>query len=85
MLFRAFLPDTGRSLPVVAGQRVGKVLVVIAGKRVGTVEAAASRTVFRPAPNPAPPPGPSVLRTSNVASALRFLAAILKTLLDAFL
>jgi D-alanyl-D-alanine carboxypeptidase (penicillin-binding protein 5/6) len=85
MLFRAFLPDTGLSLPVVAGQRIGKVLVVIAGKRVGTVEAAASRTVFRPAPNPAPPPGPSVLRTGTVAAALRFLAAILKTLLDAFL
>ena len=85
MLFRAFLPDTGLLLPIVAGQRVGEVLVVIAGKRVGTVEAAASRTVFRPPPDPARPSGPGSLRIGTVAAALRVLAAILKPLLDAFL
>ena len=85
MLFRAFVPDTGLSLPVVAGQRVGEVLVVIAGKRVGTVEAVASRTVFRPPPSPTPSSGPGALRTGTVAAALRLLAAIFKTLFDAFL
>jgi D-alanyl-D-alanine carboxypeptidase (penicillin-binding protein 5/6) len=85
MLFRAFVPDTGLSLPVVAGQRVGEVLVVIAGKRVGTVEAVASRTVFRPPPSPTPSSGPGALRNGTVAAALRLLAAIFKTLFDAFL
>lgn len=83
-VFRALLPDTGLFLPVVAGQRVGEELVVIAGKRTGTIEAVASRTVFRPvARSPSPPPG--AVRTGSLAAALRLLAAILESFLSAFL
>ncbi|HEY3208866.1 MAG TPA: D-alanyl-D-alanine carboxypeptidase family protein [Actinomycetota bacterium] len=84
-IFRAFLPDTGLFLPVVAGQRVGEELVVIAGKRAGRVEAVAIRTVFRPTPRASPSPELGPLRTGSLAAALRLLAAVLKSLLDAFL
>jgi D-alanyl-D-alanine carboxypeptidase (penicillin-binding protein 5/6) len=85
MIFRAFLPDTGLFLPVVAGQRVGEELVVIAGKRAGTVAGVASRTVFRSIPRASPSPGLGPLRSGLLAAVVRFLAAVLKSLLDAFL
>jgi len=85
MVFRALLPDTGLFLPVVAGQRVGEALVVIAGKHIGAVEAVASRTVFRPTSGASPSPEAGPVRTGPLVAALRLVAAVLKSLLDAFL
>jgi D-alanyl-D-alanine carboxypeptidase (penicillin-binding protein 5/6) len=84
-VFRTFVPDTGLALPVVAGQRVGKQLVVIAGKRAGTVEAFAADTVFRPTTRAPPPSHPDGLGTGSLVAALRFLAAFIQSVLDAFL
>lgn len=84
-VFRALLPDTGLFLPVVAGQRLGRELIVIAGKRAGSVEAVAARTVFRPTARASPSPQSAPVRTGSLVAALRFLAAMLQSLLDAFL
>jgi D-alanyl-D-alanine carboxypeptidase (penicillin-binding protein 5/6) len=84
-VFRAFVPDTGLFLPIVAGQRVGKELVVIAGKRAGTVEAIAAETVFRPTARASPSGRPDAVPAGSLAAALRFLAAVIESLLDAFL
>ena len=84
-VYRALLLDTGLFLPVVAGQRVGEEVVVIAGKRVGAIEAVASRTVFRPIPRASPSPEAGPVPAGPLGAALRLLAAVVKSLLDAFL
>lgn len=84
-ILRAFLPDGGLLLPVVAGQRVGKALVLVAGKRVGSVEAVSSRTVFRTAPSPSASPPGSGVGMGSLAAALRLLAALIRSLLGGFL
>jgi D-alanyl-D-alanine carboxypeptidase (penicillin-binding protein 5/6) len=84
-ILRAFLSDTGLSLPVVAGQRVGKTLVLIAGKRVGSVEAVAARTVFRAAPTPSVSPSVGPGGLGSLAAALRLLAVLIRGLFGGFL
>lgn len=81
---RTFVPDSGLALPVVAGQRVGRQVVAIAGKRAGTVEAVAAETVFRPVPRATPRPT-DLARSGSLAVVLRFLAAFIRSLLEAFL
>jgi D-alanyl-D-alanine carboxypeptidase (penicillin-binding protein 5/6) len=82
-VLRAFLPDGGLFLPVVAGQRVGEELILVAGKRVGSVEAVSPDTVFRPIPGPSPPP--RARAPSSLAAALSLLAILVKSLFKAFL
>lgn len=84
-VFRAILPDTGLFLPVVEGQRIGAELVLVEGKRLGTVEVIAATTVFRPIPSPSPSPPGTPPGTRTLSFALRLLAAILKSLFEAFL
>jgi serine-type D-Ala-D-Ala carboxypeptidase (penicillin-binding protein 5/6) len=84
-VLRALLPDPGLSLPVVEGQRMGKVLVLVGGKRAGSVVAVARHTVFRPTSSPSPPPNSMPTGTDSLVAALRFLAAMLQGLLEPFL
>jgi D-alanyl-D-alanine carboxypeptidase (penicillin-binding protein 5/6) len=84
-VLRALLPDPGLSLPVVEGQRLGKVLVLVGGKHAGRVVAVARHTVFRRTSSPSPPPNPMPSGTDSLVAALRFLAAMLQGLLEAFL
>jgi serine-type D-Ala-D-Ala carboxypeptidase (penicillin-binding protein 5/6) len=84
-ILRAVLSDTGLTLPVVAGQRVGKALVLIAGKRVGSVEAVASRTVFRATPAPSASPGAVPAGVGPLAAVLRLVAGLIRSMLGGFL
>jgi D-alanyl-D-alanine carboxypeptidase (penicillin-binding protein 5/6) len=83
-IVRTLVPDDGLSLPLVAGQRVGKEVVTISGKRAGTVEAVAAQTVFRPTATVSPPQ-PGAGPAGSLVAALRFLAAFIESLLDPFL
>ena len=77
---RTLIPLPGLSLPVAAGERVGKVVVFVGGRKVAAAPALAARVVDRPATSTNPHQGPG-----PIGDAMRVLGLVVRSLFGSFL
>ncbi|MGH2573430.1 MAG: D-alanyl-D-alanine carboxypeptidase family protein [Actinomycetota bacterium] len=74
-------PVAGLTLPILAGQKIGREIVFIGDRRAGAVDAVAAASVARGPPVAQPAAGLG----SAMQSALRLVAALFMALVEAFL